>query len=649
MNRPKQSLSRSARIFAALIMLGSVVNLAVAFHSLSQLKIGGQTYARVIDNKDLVADILPPPEYLIEAFLETNLAVYRPGDLSARRARLEQLRKDYDERHAYWLGRDLPQDVRGMIAGEVDASARAFWAQTFERLLPALQRGDRAAAASDFEDLTTIYARHRAAIDALVEAANRQTAAIEQEAASKDRLYSALLAISAIIALAFAAVAYWAVARVVVAPVAALAEAMRRLASGDDKIVAPCVGRRDEIGDMGRALDVFLANDADRRRLAEAQKATRARELARQEVLSERMKGFSAEVGGALDALGGQTEAMRGAARRFSSGAAEVEAQADAASIATGAAAHNAEAVAAATAQMESSIREIASRAASARDLVDKAAVSAEAADAGVNDLLASSRQIGDILDLIRTIAGRTNLLALNATIEAARAGESGKGFAVVAGEVKGLSVQTARAIDEIAEQIGRVQGATGGAVAAIRAMSENMMAIRELTQGIAASVDQQQTATRDIAQNISGAAQSSLAAAGNVDALRGRAEGASADAAQLSGLSEDLSGATSRISDAARKFAELVREDLSERRSAWRETARAPLAIERQGVRAQAMVEDISVSGLRLSGLACRKGDRVRVEIAGAWVDATVVWADKDNAGLAFDQLFAQTPQLAA
>ena len=132
----------------------------------------------------------------------------------------------------------------------------------------------------------------------------------------------------------------------------------------------------------------------------------------------------------------------------------------------------------------------------------------AETTNEQIAGLAEAAQKIGDVVKLIRDIAGQTNLLALNATIEAARAGEAGRGFAVVASEVKSLAVQTAKATEEIAAQILAVQGSTTGAVEAIRSIAGRMQEISSYTSAVAASVEQQNAATGEISQNVAGAAQ---------------------------------------------------------------------------------------------------------------------------------------------
>ena len=142
--------------------------------------------------------------------------------------------------------------------------------------------------------------------------------------------------------------------------------------------------------------------------------------------------------------------------------------------------------------------------------------------DDKITSLAKAAQEIGDVVNLIRNIAGQTNLLALNATIEAARAGESGKGFAVVATEVKSLAVQTAKATDQIAALIAAVQASTNGAVEAIRRNAERMREINRCTSSVAASMQQQNAATGEISHNVAGAASSTRQVVAVLDQVAG-------------------------------------------------------------------------------------------------------------------------------
>jgi methyl-accepting chemotaxis protein len=183
----------------------------------------------------------------------------------------------------------------------------------------------------------------------------------------------------------------------------------------------------------------------------------------------------------------------------------------------------NVEAAAAAAEQLLASIAEISRQLGRAADLVQTAVAVASATNDEIVGLARSAQQIGDVVKLIRNIAGQTNLLALNATIEAARAGESGRGFAVVAAEVKSLAVQTANATEQIAAQVATIQASTRDAVQAIHRNTERLHEINSYTSGIAASVRQQNAATSEISGNVADAA----TGAGEIVAILGDVAGA--------------------------------------------------------------------------------------------------------------------------
>jgi len=158
-----------------------------------------------------------------------------------------------------------------------------------------------------------------------------------------------------------------------------------------------------------------------------------------------------------------------------------------------------------------------------------------------VHALAEAAQKIGDVVKLINDIASQTNLLALNATIEAARAGEAGKGFAVVASEVKSLATQTAKATEDIASQVAAIQGATGGAVVAIRGIGTTIGEVKAIATTIASAVEEQGAATQEIARNVQQAASGTAEVSNNIGGVTQAANDTGAAAGQVLSASQDL------------------------------------------------------------------------------------------------------------
>ncbi len=184
---------------------------------------------------------------------------------------------------------------------------------------------------------------------------------------------------------------------------------------------------------------------------------------------------------------------------------------------AAGSASSNVNTATAAASDLTSTLIEAFERVSQTTELVRRATEEAQTTNDEIAGLGRAAQEIGEIVELINRIAGQTNLLALNATIEAARAGEAGRGFSVVASEVKSLAVQTADATKKIGAQILAVQNSTNAAIAAIRRNSENMTKIDQFTSAITNSLEQQNTATRDISLNVNNAANGTQAALSNL------------------------------------------------------------------------------------------------------------------------------------
>jgi len=252
---------------------------------------------------------------------------------------------------------------------------------------------------------------------------------------------------------------------------------------------------------------VSTHEDVTEQRRAEEERAAINDQQKRRAAVDAAIASFRPHVEKLLTSVSDSATAMRATAGTLLGSSHQTSLRAISAVQAFNEASANVESAAVAAAELSSSIAEISRQLSHTSDIVGLATGEARATDSEIAGLAAGAQEIGDVVKLIRGIAGQTNLLALNATIEAARAGEAGKGFAVVASEVKSLAVQTAAATEEIAHHILAVQNSTSNAVEAIRQIATRMREINEHSATVASAVEQQNSATEEISQNVASAA----------------------------------------------------------------------------------------------------------------------------------------------
>ena len=269
----------------------------------------------------------------------------------------------------------------------------------------------------------------------------------------------------------------------------------------DGRIIAVVEQPMPDGGWVATHLDVTAQRTQDKQRAALA-----AVDHRRTKIESE-ITSFKQSIEAVLRTVAESAASMKLTASSLFAASGQTSQRAQSAVHASNEASTNVATAATAADEMASSIGEISRQLVQTTDAVRLAVHEAQSTNDGIKGLADAAQKIGDVVELIRTIAGQTNLLALNATIEAARAGESGRGFAVVASEVKSLAVQTAKATEEISNQILSVQGSTGSAVQAIARITERMQGIERFTSAVAAAVEEQNAVTGEISHNVSSAA----------------------------------------------------------------------------------------------------------------------------------------------
>lgn len=519
-------------VLVGLFVLGLSLFAGVAGWAISQVRVNGPMYKNIVQGKDLIADILPPPEYIIESYLvvlQMN-GERSPQALDTFIQRLAQLQTDYEARHEHWQ-KDLDDDLmkRTLVVDSYDP-AIAFFQLAHEQFIPALKRGDFDAANQlAFGEMRRAYEHHRQAIDKVVELAVARNLEDEKAAARINTSSTITLISIGLGVLLMVTVVSLIIARSMVVPLARLLASMQAMAKGQgDLTVRMNLDRKDEVGLLGKAFDDFVGF--------------------MNQVLRE-VRNASQNVASAASQIAGTTESM---SRILADQSAQIK-QIHAATQDVAQSVHSVARSSSDASQASTQASDLADEGGKviSRTITGMQSIrqTVEQSAKAVSDLSQRSQDIGRIADIINDIADQTNLLALNAAIEAARAGDQGRGFAVVADEVRKLSDRTSKATQEITGSISAIQKDTRDAIDRMQGgqvhVDEGVSLASEAGDNLHKIVDHQ----KQVMQMVHGIASAAEQQAAAGEELGRTIESIASFAQQTDQSAKQVAGATSQLS----------------------------------------------------------------------------------------------------
>ena len=542
-------LSAKMLLLVIVSILGIGISSLSTFIILQKLKVNGPLYKEIVQGKDLAADILPTPEYIIESYLTLQRLQNEPdgGKKQIYIKEFTKLKGDFEERHEFWKKELPPGEIKTALMEDAYRSASMFYKSAQESFVPALLSGDKEAAAEIMKNrLEPEYVKHRTGIDKLVELVNKKCAEMESEAAAILKKSMLVIVVVNTVILSLIIVIGLYISRSIIGPVRQGVLFANKMADGD-LTQSISVTSKDEMGELAGALNQMAANL--KRLFGEMADGVHTLSSSATELSIVSLQ---------MNSCTGQTSSrimgVAAAAQQMSSNMLSVAAAMEQSST-------NVNTVSVATEEMTSTIGEISRTSSRAHAMAENAVSQAGDVSEKVASLGRAALEIGKVSETIAAISAQTNLLALNATIEAARAGAAGKGFTVVASEIKMLAQQTARATEGIREKIENIQLSTHETVEDIDRISHTIQEVNEMIGATAVAIEEQTTVTSDIAGNIAHAAQGMQEVTTNVAQITGASETIAQDIAAADRSVAEITSNSKQVEVSSEDLARLAEQ----------------------------------------------------------------------------------------
>lgn len=483
-------------ILAGTAILGFFCYSIFGYSVIHKIAVGGLLYDEIVTNKDLLADILPPPAYLVETYLIIKQIQTEKDELQIRSLinKIDQLEKDYHDRHEYWASKIPPGTIRDTFLTGAYNPGLKFFSVVHEAFLPAIQKKDINAINDAITKLDRLYEQHRIEINKVVLDATRQNEEIEKRSGELKSQVNWLMIVFPLFLIMVLSFLSFSIGVTIIKPIKKIVSFFKDLSEGEGdlrkRIDSPT---KDEIGELSTWFNTFM----DKLQVLIKETTSHVGSL-------EKASGCLYNVAGQMTS---NVESMTGLSNTVATAAEEMSANLNSVAVASGEATTNINMLAAAAEQMSSTINEIANNQEKGRTITLLTVTQVKSAYSKVNELGRAAKEIGRVTEVITEISEQANLLALNATIEAARAGEAGKGFAVVANEIKELALQTAQATQEIKTLIDNIQESTAVTVDQINQITTAINEVNEIVSSIALAVSEQSATSQEIASNVTQAA----------------------------------------------------------------------------------------------------------------------------------------------